>query len=345
MTGFADSLAYPWGLAFLPDGRLLVTEKPGRLRLVDRDGRVDAQPVAGVPAVAYAGQGGLLDVALDPAFGANRRIYLSYAEPGSNGTAGTAVARGVLSPDATRLIEVTVIFRQSPKVAGSGHFGGRLAFAGNHLFITLGDRQQGGAGPQSLSSQLGKVMRVTTDGAAAPGNPFIGQGDDLVWSLGHRNVQGAAVHPATGELWTCEHGPQGGDEVNLTLAGRNFGWPRVSYGCNYGDPVGDACRIGGGTHAPAYTEPLTTWTPTSIAPSGLAFYTADAIPEWQGSLFTGALAGTALWRLVLSGNAIVARERLFGSLGQRIRALAQGPDGALYLLTDSADGRVLRAGR
>jgi glucose/arabinose dehydrogenase len=313
--------------------------------VVAPDGRVAAQPVIGVPAVAYAGQGGLLDVAIDPAFATNRRIYLSYAESGSNGTSGTAVARAVLSGDTTRLDDVVVIFRQSPKVGGSGHFGGRLAFAGSHLFITLGDRQQGGNGPQSLSSQLGKVVRVTTDGNAAPGNPFIGQGDDLIWSLGHRNVQGAAVHPATGELWTCEHGPQGGDEVNRTLAGANHGWPLVSYGCNYGDPVGEACRIGGGTHAPTYTEPLTTWTPTSIAPSGLAFYTGTALAEWTGNLFTGALAGTALWRLVLSGNTIVARERLFASLGQRLRAVAQGPDGWLYLLTDSSDGRVLRVQR
>lgn len=342
-TTFTDGLSSPWGMAFLPDGRLLVTLKGGSLLIVSADGRSVSAPVSGTPAVNPGGQGGLLDVAIDPDFTTTPWVYLSYAEDGSGGS-GTAVARGQLVGNA--LQNVQVIFRQAPKVSGGGHYGSRLVFRSDKtLFVTLGERQQG-APAQDLSGHLGKVVRINRDGSLPSGNPDFGAGSrPELWSVGHRNPQGAALHPGTGELWQSEHGPQGGDEINIARAGANFGWPNVSYGCNYGDPVGDACRIGGGTHAPTYVEPLATWTPTSVAPSGLAFYTGSMFPQWQGNLFMGALAGTALWRLTLSGNAVTAREELFKSLGERIRDVRQGPDGALYLLTDGSGGRILRIAR
>jgi aldose sugar dehydrogenase len=244
------------------------------------------------------------------------------------------------------LQNVAVIFRQAPKVSGNGHYGSRLVFRDDKtLFVTLGERQQGSPA-QDLGSHLGKVVRINRDGTVPSGNPNLGAlARPEIWSYGHRNPQGAALHPTSGELWELEHGPQGGDEINIARAGSNYGWPLVSYGCNYGDPVGDACRIGGGTHAPAYVEPLTYWVPTSIAPSGMAFYTGSMFPEWQGNVFIGALAGQALWRVVLSGNSVVSREALFASLGERIRAVKQGPDGALYLLTDNSSGRIVRVAR
>ncbi len=340
-TPFTTGLAEPWGMAFLPDGRLLVTQKAGALVLVAANGQSVGAPIANVPAVAAAGQGGLLDVALDPDFAIDPWVYLSYSEPGIGpeaGRAGTAVLRGRLSGNT--LQDAAVIFRQSPKVTGDGHFGSRLVFGVDKtLFVTLGERQQGSPA-QDLASHLGKVVRIQRDGSVPVGNPDLGPGAlPQLWSYGHRNPQGAALHPGTGELWVTEHGPQGGDELNIARAGANHGWPIRSYGCNYGDPVGDACRIGGGIHAPAYVEPLTYWVPTSIAPSGLCFYTGAMFPEWQGNLFLGALAGQALWRLVLGGNTVVAREALFP--GARVRDVTQGPDGALYLLTDA----ILRIAR
>jgi aldose sugar dehydrogenase len=310
---------------------------------VSADGQTVSAPLTGVPAVNASGQGGLLDVAIDPDFASTPWVYLSYAEDGSGGS-GTAVARGQLVGQA--LLNVQVIFRQAPKVSGGGHYGSRLVFGGDKtLFVTLGERQQGSPA-QDLTGHLGKVVRIHRDGSVPADNPDFGAGSrPELWSVGHRNPQGAALHPGTGELWQSEHGPQGGDEINISRAGANFGWPNVSYGCNYGDPVGDACRIGGGTHAPSYAEPLTTWTPTSVAPSGLAFYTGSRFPEWQGNLFMGALAGTALWRLTLDGNTVVGREELFKSLGERIRDVRQGPDGALYLLTDGSSGRIVRIAR
>ena len=340
---FASGLKQPWGMAFLPDGRVLVTQKAGEMVIVSADGKSVGPPIGGLPAVNSAGQGGLLDVAIDPDFATEPWVYLSYAEAGAGGS-GTAVARGRLSGNT--LQNVSVIFRQLPKVSGNGHYGSRFVFRPDKtLFVTLGERQKGSPA-QDLASHLGKVVRINRDGSVPAGNPTLGAGArPEIWSYGHRNPQGAALHPGTGELWDVEHGPQGGDEINIARAGANHGWPLRSYGCHYGDRVSDTCRLGGGTHAPEFVEPLTYWVPTSIAPSGLAFYTGSMFPEWQGNLFVGALAGQALWRVVLNGNTVVSREPLFASLGERIRHVTQGPDGALYLLTDSASGRILRVAR
>ena len=284
-------------------------------------------------------------------FATSRRIFLSFAEPGTGADAGrngTAVGTGLLNAAHTAITGWTVIFRQTPKVASSSHFGGRLVLAsGGILYVTLGERQQSSerGKSQDLSAGHGKVMRIrSTDGAIPAGNPFVGTAGAQagIWSFGHRNVQGAALHPQTGELWTSEHGPQGGDEVNRTLAGRNYGWPLVSYGCEYGDPVGNCTPVGGASSGPGYEPPITWWVPTSIAPSGMAFYTGDRFPEWRGNLFIGALAGKALWRMELNGNALVSREALFTSLNERIRDVRQGPDGWLYLLTDNTSGRIVR---
>jgi aldose sugar dehydrogenase len=357
VTEVKTGLANPWSLAFLPDGRMLVTQRGGSLLLLSADGKTSSA-VAGVPVVEAVGQGGLLDVALDPAFASNRRIYLSFAERDSANAVlnGTAVARAELDAASLTLANLTVIFRQTPKVQSVGHFGSRLVFdTSGYLWVTTGDRQldseRGYA--QDLTRGNGKVMRITTSGAAAPGNPtFMTIGAQPgIWSYGHRNVQGAARHPTTGELWTNEHGPQGGDEVNRTLAGRNYGWPLVGYGQEYGTttPVGMLSMAG--TEQPlSYWETIdgSPWTggqKSSIAPSGMAFYTGDAIAEWKGNLFVGALAGTALWRLVLDGNTVVARERLFAARNERIRDVRQGPDGWLYLLTDSTNGKLLRIER
>jgi len=341
-----DTLSAPWGLAFLPDGRLLITQKAGSMLILSADGQTVQATLNNLPAVANAGQGGLLDVALDPDFATTPWIYWTYAEPGSGteaGLAGTAVARGRLVNDV--LQDIAVIYRQVPKVSGSGHFGSRLAFRGDKtLFVTLGERQKGNPA-QDLTTSLGKVIRINRNGSIPSDNPNFGVSGARpeIWSYGHRNPQGAAIHPDTGELWETEHGPQGGDELNLIRAGSNYGWPIRSYGCNYGDPVGDTCRIGGGTHAPDYTEPVSYWVPTSIAPAGLVFYTGNRFPEWRGNAFFGALAGTALWRVALSGAQETSREKLFESLGQRIRYVKQGPDGWLYLLTDG--GQLVRIER
>ena len=332
-------------MAFLPDGRILVTQKAGSLVIVSANGQATSA-VTGAPTVDASGQGGLLDVALDPDFATTPWVYLSFSEPGSGtelGLAGTAVARGQLVGNS--LQNVSVIFRQTPKVSGSGHYGSRLAFRPDKtLFVTLGERQKGSPA-QDLASHLGKVVRINRDGSIPSGNPNLAGAAAGIWSYGHRNPQGAAIHPTTGELWQSEHGPQGGDEINIARAGGNYGWPIKSYGCNYGDPVGDACRIGGGVHANTYVEPLTYWVPTSIAPSGLAFYNGALFPEWQGNLFMGALAGTALWRMVVTDNAVTSREELFKSRGERIRCVKQGPDGALYFLTDGTSASLVRVAR
>lgn len=362
VSELASGFNSPWGLAFLPDGKLLVTQRSGQIRLRNADGTPvngGADQVSGVPAVEAVGQGGLLDVAVDPAFASNRRIYFSYSErdTGDASLNSTAVARAELDVASRSLGNVVVIYRQQPKVQSSAHFGSRLVFdRSGHLYVTLGDRlntdQRGFA--QDLTRGHGKVVRITTDGMPAPGNPSTTPGaQPHIWSYGHRNVQGAALHPATGELWINEHGPQGGDEVNLSLPGRNYGWPVISYGQEYGTLT----QVGEGTAKAGMEQPLTywekidgsAWTPgtakSSIAPSGMAFYTGDALPDWKGSLFVGALAGTALWRLTLNGNTVTGRERLLADRGERIRDVRQGPDGWLYLLTDSSNGKLLRLQR
>ncbi|HEX6705958.1 MAG TPA: PQQ-dependent sugar dehydrogenase [Albitalea sp.] len=337
-------LSHPWGLAFLPDferdGRMLVTERDGRMRVVNVRGERGA-PIAGLPPVDARGQGGLLDVVLHPQFERNRWVYWSYSEAGEGGNS-TAVARGKLELDGlqARLAEVQVVFRQVPKVSSTAHFGSRLVFARDgRLFITLGDRFSRRHDAQSLANHLGKVVRVEADGRVPADNPFVGRAGARpeIWSLGHRNVQGAALHPVTGELWTHEHGPQGGDEVNPTEAGRNYGWPVITYGAEYVT----GWKIGEGTAKAGMEQPVTHWVP-SIAPSGMAFLTSDRYPGWKGDLFVGALRAQLLVRLKLDGRRVLSEERLLQDLGQRIRDVRQGPDGWLYLLTDSDDGQVLR---
>lgn len=346
LTALHTGLQSPWGLALLPDGQMLVTQKAGSLLRLSADGRTTVATISGVPPVAANGQGGLLDVAVDPDFAAGMPwVYLSYAEPGSGAEAGrngTAVLRARLAGDA--LVDAAVIFRQSPKVAGDGHYGSRLVFARDKtLFVTLGERMQGSPA-QDVAQTLGKVVRIQRDGSMPADNPGFGAGARPgLWSMGHRNPQGAALHPETGELWVSEHGPQGGDEINIAQPGANYGWPIKSYGCDYGATPGAACRIGGGVHAPTFVEPLTYWVPTSIAPAGLAFYTGSMFPEWRGQLFSGALQGQAVWRLTLSGNTVTAREEMFRDLGERFRDVRQAPDGALLLLTDS--GKLMRLAR
>jgi len=330
------ALTNPWGLAFLPDGRILVTQRVGSMLILSADGATVETTVSGLPAVLAEGQGGLLDVALDPDFATDPWVYWTYAEAGTGeetGLAGTAVARGRLI--GSTLQEVSIIYRQVPKVTGTGHYGSRLVFGNDKaLFVTLGERQKGKPA-QDLATTLGKVIRINRDGTIPSDNPAISGALPEIWSYGHRNPQGAAVRPNNNTLWIHEHGPQGGDEINLIEAGGNYGWPLVSYGCNYGDPVGEECQIGGGTHAPTYIEPITYWVPISIAPAGMIFYTGTAFPQWQGDIFMGALAGTALWRVKLKDNTVIEREKMFQELGERIRDVEQGPDGFLYLLTDS----------
>ncbi|MDO9073990.1 MAG: PQQ-dependent sugar dehydrogenase [Rubrivivax sp.] len=352
-TPLASGLVNPWSLAFLPDGRMLVTERPGRLRLVSADGRTVSPAIAGVPAVDARGQGGLFDVAPAADFASTRRVFLSYAEAGSGAEAGRnglAVGTALLNASATALTGWQVIYRQAPKVASAGHFGGRIVVApGGLLYVTLGDRQlnseRGKA--QDLSQGHGKIVRIRSDGSVPPDNPFVGRSgaQPTTWSYGHRNVQGAALHPSTGELWATEHGPQGGDELNRVHRGANYGWPLVSHGCEYGSPVGTCAPVGGASTGAGFELPVSFWVPTSIAPSGLVFYTGSRFPEWRGQLFMGALAGQALWRIEFSGNTVVAREALLRELRERIRDVRQGPDGWLYLLTDSGNGQLLRVER
>jgi glucose/arabinose dehydrogenase len=338
----AHGLVNPWGLAGLPDGRFLVTERPGRLRVVGTDGKLSA-PVSGLPAVAAGGQGGLLDVVLDPAFSSNRLVYWSYAEPGDGDTNGTAVARGRIETEgpSPRMTAVQVIFRQQPKVASRLHFGSRLAFAPDgRLFVTLGERFSNKDDAQRLGNHLGKVVRIEADGRVPADNPLVGRPDAKpeIWSWGHRNVQGAAIHPVTGELWTHEHGPQGGDELNVDLPGRNYGWPVITYGRNY--VTGTV--IGEGTERADVEPPVTYWVPTSVAPSGMAFVTSERYPGWKGQLLIGTLRAQVLLRLELDGHRVKQETRMLKAIDDRIRDVRQAPDGWIYLLTDNADGRLLR---
>ena len=330
-----SSLKSPWGLAFLPDGRMLVTQKAGSILLLDAQGERTIATLA-VPPVVFRNQGGLLDVAVDPDFARDPWIYWTYTEAGSGAEealSGTALARGRLI--GTALQDIQVIYRQAPKTTGAGHFGARIVFRPDKtIFVTLGERQKLDPA-QDLDGTLGKVIRLNRDGSVPEGNPGISQTRPEIWTYGHRNPQGAALRPGTSELWVNEHGPQGGDELNRIIAARNYGWPKVSYGCPYGAPKGEACRYGGGVHEPAYEPPVSFWVPTSFAPSGLVFYSGRRFPQWKGDAFIGALAGTAVWRVRLEGNREVARERLFADLRERVRDIREGPEGHLYLLTDS----------
>jgi glucose/arabinose dehydrogenase len=334
----ARGLEHPWGIAILPDGRFLVTERPGRLRLITSQGAV-SPPLAGVPAVYAEGQGGLLDVALDPAFARNRVIYLSYAEPGDGGTASTAVARARLAASDDRLDSVTVIYRQLPKVVSGNHFGSRIVFARDgKVFITQGERFLFRNQAQDLMSDLGKVVRVRPDGSIPPDNPFVGRSGAKpeIWSYGHRNVEAAALDPATGQLWTIEHGAAGGDELNHPDAGKNYGWPVITYGRDYN---GD--KIGIGVAADGMEQPVYYWDPV-IAPSGMTFYTGNRFAGWEGSILVGGLASERLVRLVLQNGHVVREERYLGDVGSRIRDVQEGADGLLYVVTDEGSGRLLR---
>lgn len=327
-------LEHPWGLAFLPDGRMLVTERPGRLRVATMQGAL-SPPVAGTPAVFARGQGGLLDVALEPEFASSRMVYLSYAEAGEGG-AGTAVARGRLNEAATALENLQVVFRQVPKVDGANHFGSRLVFARDGtLFITTGERFKFEPA-QDLSSHLGKIIRINRDGSVPRDNPFVGRAGARpeIWSYGHRNVQGATLHPETGVLWEHEMGPRGGDELNIPEAGKNYGWPLVSWGDHY-----NGTAIPRPPTRPEFADAVWHWTP-AISPSGMTFYTGDLFPAWRGNLLIGGLTARGIVRVALDGRRVTGEERL--ELNVRIRNVRQGPDGAVYALTDQSDGVILR---
>ena len=336
----ASGLQNPWGVAFIGEGRMLVTERPGRMRVVGADGRLGA-PLGGLPAVDAGGQGGLLDVITDRDFHRNRALYFCFSEPAASGGGNsTALASAKLSADSTRLEDVKVIFSQTPKVSSRLHFGCRIVQTGDgSLFLTLGDRYSRMNDAQTLDNHHGKVVRVRATGGAHPDNPYVGRLGALpeIWSIGHRNLQGATLGP-DGRLWTSEHGPQGGDEINRPHAGKNHGWPVITYGENYGGgAIGD-----GITSKAGLEQPLHQWTP-SIAPSGLAFITTDRYGKaWQGSLLAGSLKFRYLSRLVIEGDRVVREEKLLPNLNQRVRDVREGPDGFIYLLTDDRNGQLLR---
>ncbi len=330
-----DGLEHPWAMAFLPDGRMLVTERPGRLRIIE-NGKLNPAPIKGLPNITAEGQGGLLDVALHPDYKNNGWLYLSYSEPDRGGL-GTAVARAKLN--GMKLSDTEVIFRMQPKSRGGRHFGSRLVFdRDNFLYITVGergDRQRA----QRLDDHAGSVIRLHDDGRIPADNPFVKNKKSKaeIFSYGHRNPQGMTLHPETGQVWIHEHGPQGGDEINLIQPGRNYGWPVITYGVNY--VIGT--KIGEGTHKAGMEQPLYQWTP-SIAPSGMAFYTGDKFPGWRNNLFVGSLKFQLLVRLELNGTEIIKEERLLERALGRIRDVRSGPDGFLYLLTDENDGSLVR---
>ena len=331
----AQGLVNPWGLEIMPDGRFLVTERPGRIRIVERDGTLSA-PIAGLPAVAARGQGGLLDVTLDPGFARNRVVYISFSEPGDGGAAGTAVLRARLGEG--RLDSVRVIYRQEPKVSSSSHFGSRIVVAPDgKLFITQGDRASYRNEAQNLGSLIGKMVRINPDGTVPRDNPFVGRSGARpeIWSYGHRNVQAAALD-ASGRLWTVEHGARGGDELNHPEAGKNYGWPVITYGRDY-----SGASIGEGTAKEGMEQPVYYWDPV-IAPSGMTFYSGDAFRDWKGSALIGGMSPGRLVRLTLRDGKVTSETQYLGELGERIRDVRQGPDGLIYVITDSAQGRILR---
>lgn len=336
----ASGLENPWGIAFLPGGRFLVTERPGRLRLVAADGKIGA-PVSGLPTIAAGGQGGLLDVLADSGFEKNQTVYFCFSEPDASGSANsTALARARLSADGAKLEDMKVIFSQQPKVASRNHFGCRIVEARDGtLFLTLGDRFGRKEDAQKLDNHLGKIVRIAKDGSVPKDNPFVGKPGALpeIWSYGHRNGQGAALAP-DGRFWMTEHGPQGGDEINVPLPGRNYGWPVITYGENYGGgKIGDGITVKEGME-----QPLHYWVP-SIAPSGMAFLTSNRYGAgWKGNLFVGSLKFGYLDRIELKSDKVVAEHKLLADGRARIRDVKQGPDGLLYVLTDEADGKLLR---
>ncbi|WP_350013197.1 PQQ-dependent sugar dehydrogenase [Pseudomonas asiatica] len=338
----ADGLRNPWALAFLPDGKdMLVTERAGNLRVVNAEGKV-GPPISGVPKVWAEGQGGLLDVVLSPEFAKDRTVYLSYAEEGSDGKAGTAVGRGQLSQDRARLENFNVIFRQQPKLSEGNHFGSRLVFdRDGYLFIALGENNQRPTA-QDLDKLQGKIVRILPDGEVPRDNPFVGK-DNVrpeIWSFGHRNQQGAALNPWTGKLWTHEHGPRGGDEINIPEPGKNYGWPIATHGINYSLlPIPEAK----GKHVQGMVDPHHVWE-KSPGISGMAFYDSSRFKAWDHNLFIGALATQELIRLQLDGDKVVHEERLLGELKARMRDVRVGPDGYLYVLTDDKDGALLKVG-
>ena len=342
VSTLADGLRNPWALAFLPGGKdMLVTERAGNLRVVNAEGKV-GPPISGVPKVWAEGQGGLLDVVLSPEFDKDRTVYLSYAEEGSDGKAGTAVGRGQLSEDRARLDNFSVIFRQQPKLSVGNHFGSRLVFdRDGYLFIALGENNQRPTA-QDLDKLQGKIVRILPDGEVPKDNPFVGK-DNVrpeIWSFGHRNQQGAALNPWTGKLWTHEHGPRGGDEINIPEPGKNYGWPIATHGINYSLlPIPEAK----GKHVDGMVDPHHVWE-KSPGISGMAFYDSPTFKAWDHNLFIGALATQELIRLQLDGDKVVHEERLLGDLKARIRDVRVGPDGYLYVLTDDKDGALLKVG-
>jgi aldose sugar dehydrogenase len=332
-----SGLVNPWSLGFLPDGRMLVTERPGRIRIVTAEGQL-SPPLKGVPEVFASGQGGLLDIAVDKSYAQNKTIYFCFAER-TGGGGRTAVARAKLNDGNGRLDDLKIIFRQEGPLSSGNHYGCRIVQANDgNLFVTLGEHFTYRDDAQNLGNHLGKIIRITPDGSAPPDNPFVGRADAKpeIWSFGHRNEQGLAINPASGDLWEIEHGPRGGDEVNIIGRGKNYGWPVIGYGVDY-----SGAKIHASAAKDGMEQPIKYWVP-SIAPSGMTFYTAKLFPKWTGSLFSGALAGKMLVRLSLAGNAVTGEERLLQNLNERIRDVRQGPDGALWLLTDSSAGRILR---
>ncbi|GHA79268.1 PQQ-dependent sugar dehydrogenase [Pontibacter akesuensis] len=329
----AENLNRPWGMAFLPDNRLLVTERSGTLRILDQNNKLSA-PIKGTPEVFAKGQGGMLDVALDPDFKQNKLVYLSFADPGENGTASTAVGRGRL--EGNELKDFKMLFQQKPQIEGPNHFGGRIAFTPEgHLILTTGERFQFDPA-QDLSNHLGTVIRLNRDGSVPKDNPFVGKANarDEIWSYGHRNIESAAIDPATGKLWIVEMGPMGGDELNQPKAGKNYGWPVVSWGDNY-----DGSKIPRPNTRPEFADAAIHWTPT-ISPSGMVFYTANMFPEWKGTALIGGLTSTGLVRVKVNGEKAEEVERI--PLVVRVRDVEQAPDGSIYVLTDQSNGKVLR---
>jgi glucose/arabinose dehydrogenase len=334
----ATGLVNPWALAFLPGGGMLVTERPGRMRLVTPEGQL-SPPLQGVPEVRASGQGGLHDVILDNSFAQNKTIYFCFAERDGDGGRTAVASATLVSGKQARLEDLRIIFRQEGPLSSGNHYGCRIVQASDgNLFVTLGEHFSHRDQAQNLANHLGKIIRIAPDGSAPKDNPFVGRDNAKpeIWSYGHRNQQGLALNPATGELWETEHGPRGGDEVNIIGKGKNYGWPVIGYGIDY-----SGAKIHDSTAKPGMEQPIKYWVP-SIAPSGMAFYTAKLFPKWSGSLFVGALAGKMLVRLSLNGNTVSGEERLLQNLNERIRDVRQGPDGALWLLTDSSAGRILR---